>query len=143
MSAPRPDEITTALDTLRRVPGVADDTRLSRVPELASPLIQFGIELRRWISRGVTPDVGQLISTLETMAAAHGLRITTDPELGELIHYQVLHPGPFNPPEWKISRTQHAVEYPPTLKGLADIESHIDFGERIAAVYLLPEGGQK
>lgn len=137
MSTPTPDEITTALNTLLRVPGVDGGHSLNAVAEIASPLVQMARELRVWLHGSTQkPDLGQLASQLETFAARHGLRITTDPDPGELIGYDVArHDGD----EWVVDGEDG--HWSPTAEGLARARMHSP-DSRVAALYLLPEGGQ-
>lgn len=131
---PTPEEITAARELLLRVPGVKPDSRLSAIAEIASPLVQMAVELRTRIDRWhETPDVGRLLSTLETIAASHGLRITTDP--GELVGYAEVQPRPQDP-GWYIA---HAGSWQPDER---PERNDLNPGARVVALYLPPDGSQ-
>lgn len=139
---PTPDEITAALDTLRRIPDIDDQATLGAIERSNYPLRWMARDLHAQLAVDFPEHPGALAIALSASAARHGLCITADPEPGELIQYRVLHPTPFKPTTWDLSRTQHAHKYEPTSEGLADAERDIAPGQRIAAVYLLPEGGK-
>lgn len=141
-TAPGRDEITAALAVLRRIPGVTDGHCLEDIAEISTPLVQLGYELRAWLDTSTqTPDVGQIIGQLTTIAGQHGLHIVDDPaDPGEPIGYISLVPrdGHYgrgwrqsSDHLWRTDQLDEAETYARAS------------GETIAGVHLLREGGQR
>ncbi|WP_446224950.1 hypothetical protein ACTWPB_07485 [Nocardia sp. IBHARD005] len=136
MTTPTPEEITAARELLLRVPGVDGGHSLNAVAEIASPLVQMARELRTWLQSSTrTPDLGQLASQLESVAARHGLRITTDHEPappGSLIGYTHV----------RACGGDWVIATPARLYSSNVVRAERPTGLRTVALYLLPEGGR-
>ncbi|MBF6416927.1 hypothetical protein [Nocardia cyriacigeorgica] len=76
---PTPDEITAARELLLRAPGVDGTTTLDEVAEIATPIRQFTRAVLAWFGEDRIGDA-EVQEQLITLAARHGLRITTNPE---------------------------------------------------------------
>ncbi|NEW49370.1 hypothetical protein GV792_04840 [Nocardia cyriacigeorgica] len=137
MTTPTPDEITAALAVLRASGAEGDDT-LDAIANRVSPLRRMAFDLRNRIQR-TDPDqlsalqVDTIHHLLTSLADAHGLRITTDP--GKLLGY--LYVKNAETRQWypQADRTWMA-------DGLDNARTYGAPDTRLAAVYLLPEGGQ-
>lgn len=133
MSAPTADEINTALDVLRRVPGVTDGHCLEDIVQIALPLEQMARELlARWTND--PPAADYAASQLVLTARSHGLVVDKKP--GEMIGWAtvsdrmncggwVSEQGIWSPEDFDVAR-RSASE-----------------GERIVAMHLFPEDGAR
>lgn len=81
---PTTGEVAAALDTLYRVPGVHEDSRLSTIAAANTPRARLGLALIDMINR---PDIdlhtvtgADMADILDKLAGTHGLRITAEPE---------------------------------------------------------------
>jgi hypothetical protein len=132
MTTPTPEEITTALDVLRRVPGVTDGHCLEDIVEIATPLEQAARELlTRWTDD--PPVVHYAASQLVMVARSHGLVIDKKP--GELIGWATVSDRT-NSGGWV---TEQGIWAPDDLEVARRCASP---GERIVSLRLLPEGGK-
>lgn len=93
MSAPTPDEITAAHTLLLSVPGFTGRTTLADVAAILEPAALLAASLKDLL---VERDVDirdahfmDVATLLNDLAARHGLRITTDPELGEVVGHVI------------------------------------------------------
>lgn len=151
MTIPTPAEITAILATLRRIPGMNDATTIGEIEYANTPEYRTTRALRRYLEEETNLDPDDIPSTrdlelaLGRALAAHGLRITADPAPGELIQYRLVRQA-------ANGHVMHdaSVSYVPDQGGLnAAREDCAKYADpkgccpRIAAVYLLPEGGQQ
>ncbi len=137
MTIPTPDEITAALDVLRRVPGVDERSCLHDIGVDIRPDRLMARDVRAWAIRMGT-DIAlmadpEIADELDEIAASHGLRITRDP--GDLVGYTLARPCE-DSPGWVVSNSG---SWQPNDLGLA-IAAALSH-ERVVAVRLLPEGG--
>jgi hypothetical protein len=135
MSIPTPDEITSALATLHRMPYVRSDTTLAEIKGANTPFWWMTRDILGQLDSDSLPNPGELASILATCAARHGLRITTDP--GRLIGYAEARQHGVNE-DWVVQDGT----WPSGPQGLADARKHKSTNTSLAAVYLLPEGGK-
>lgn len=134
-TAPSAEEIGAAIALLRGIPGVTEQHTLEDIAEISTPLVQLAHSLAEWLNdHHSRPDAGQIASVLDTLATEHGLHITTDP--GDLLGY-LYYVKDAETRQWypKPDRTWMA-------DGLDNARRYGAPGARLAAVYLLPEGGQ-
>lgn len=137
MSTPTHDEITAAIMLLQSVPGIRGTDTLDQIERSNTPVRRMAADLRGWWTKSMSPNAVDLEIELRAAADRHGLRITTDPELGELIGHYCVEPDDRNKLPWT---TTHRI--PGTIAEAT--EAAAQYGRRrIAALYLLPEGGQQ
>ena len=134
MSTPTPEEIRGAIELLLSVPGVTDGHCLEDIVEISSPLVQMTTELIDMFRRNGVPDLGRLASMIEDTAKRHGLRITADPTPGELVGYVVT--------ENKHTEVTQYSTYGTTELDAARARAAKSYGTAVAALHVLPEGGQ-
>lgn len=128
------EDIGAAIALLRTIPGVTEQHTLDDIAEISTPLVQLAHSLTEWINdHHSRPDTGQIASVLDHLAAEHGLRITTDPDRGEVIKLALVRQDP-DDGLWRVSTYLRPDEQIPT-ELIAD-------GLRVATMHLLPEGGQ-
>lgn len=131
---PTPAEIDEALATLRRVPGVRDIDSLGVIARANRPMHRFAAELRVWLGEELPDTAAEMERELIERAARHGLRITADPDRGEVIKLALVRQGP-DDETWRICTYFHPGEEIPA--------GVIKDGLRVATMHLLPEGGAK
>lgn len=142
---PTPDEIAEALATLHRMPYVRADTTLAEIKGANTPFWWMVRDILGQLDSDRLPNPGELASILATSAAAHGLRITADPEPGQLVGYQHLDVIGVQPYDASADDVRHAdagIWYGPTVNGRRNALSDAGNDYRTGAVYLLPEGGK-
>jgi hypothetical protein len=150
MTTPTPDETPTveqvaeALAVIRRIPGVVDTVTIGAVEQANRPVYRVARALWRFLD--AEPELDSVPSTsmiqivLEGAIERHGLHITTDPAApGELVGYTSVYP-PALTDGWEHDEVH--------VWGRHDLDAAREFatartpeGQRVAAVYLLPEGG--
>ncbi len=144
MATPTPDEITAALAVLRRMPGLCDNDTLGAYARANTPHRRMATDLLAWWNspRSSAHDLEQ---ELADSAARHGLRITTDPDPGELIQYRLVRAAANG---WLLQ--DPGTSYEPSAGGLsaaradrATFDNPFAVTPKLAALYLVPEGGQR
>ncbi len=145
MSTPTPDEITAAIELLRRASGVTDRHTLNDIERLNSPIHRMAEHLHSFWTASAPPNAAIVEEHIRVAAARHGLRITTDPASGELIQYRLVLRAANG---WILHDEGSSYTASPGGLGAA----RVDCAEaadvegccpRIAALHLLPEGGQQ
>ncbi|WP_280304932.1 hypothetical protein [Nocardia neocaledoniensis] len=140
MTIPTPDEITAALDVLRRVPGVDERSCLHDIAVDIQHDRLMARDLRAWAIRKGTDLAlmadAEIADALGEIAARHGLRIARDP--GELIGYSYAQPREFDP-GWCL--VDMAGTWQPGDLDMA--EEQVGGVQRVVALYLPAEGGQR
>lgn len=144
MSTPTPDEITAHVEALLRVPHVRSYTTLGEIRAENTPFWWMVRDVLGQLDSDRLPELGELASILSGAAARHGLRITTDPEPGELIQYRLVRRAANG---WFLH--DPSVSYESSQGGLDAAESdRAKYADpegccpRIVVVRLLPEGGK-
>lgn len=145
--SPSPADITDAIMLLQSLPGTRGTDTLDQIEFANSPRGRMARTLISWINNPnidlATFTAKDMADTLNKFAATQGLYITTDP--GELIQYRLARQA-------ANGHVLHdaSVSYAPDQGGLnAAREDCAKYADpegccpRIAALYLLPEGGKQ
>lgn len=137
MTTPTPAEIDEALAVLHRVPGVGGPSTLDAIAQRNHPMWRLGEDLAAWAlnPRNRTGATASTVTNdLTEIAARHGLRITAEPDRGEVIELALVRQHPEDG-RWVVCSYFRPDEAIPT-------DLLLD-GARVATMHLLPEGGAR
>lgn len=131
---PTPAEIDQALAVLHRVPGVGGPSTLDAIAQRNHPMWRLGEDLSAWalnprLRTGATAST--VANELNEIAARHGLRITDEPDRGEVIKLVLVRQAPEDG-RWLVCNYFRPGDTIPT-----DLMTN---GMRVATMHLLPEG---